>query len=345
MRTRLPRGAAPRARATRSAVPRAARTECDARLSWRLRMVPQTSHPHGTPRADAKAPSLRLEPRRYSRARLAAFHALETLGAWLGGRALYRRAFLAAGRLRVRQERVLVPRLAHGLRGLRIVQWSDLHAGPFLGRGDLRAAVDATLALQPDLVVFTGDWITREWSEALALREDLARLRARLGLYAVFGNHDYRGRCEGELARAFAPLGIEFLRNEARRFECAGGALCLVGLEDLEESRELDLAAARAPLREGDVELVLCHNPRGAPLLARAGCAAILSGHTHGHQVDLPLVRRLAPAHPGDRVRVGASELIVSRGLGALGVPLRVRSPAEIVCIELADSDSGSGAP
>ncbi len=301
-------------------------------------MVPQTSHRRGAARADA-SPSeqpLRLEPRRFSRARLAAFHASETLAAWLGGRAFYRRAFLAAGRLRVRHERVRVPELPRGLVGLRIVQWSDLHAGPFLGRGDLRAAVDATLALQPDLVVFTGDWITREWTEALDLREDLARLRARLGLYAVFGNHDYRGRCEGELARALAPLGIEFLRNETRRFECEGGALSLVGLEDLEEARALDLAAARSGVRAGDIELVLCHNPRGAPALARVGCALILSGHTHGHQVDLPLVRRLAPPHPGDRLRVGPSELIVSRGLGALGVPLRVRSPAEIVCIELA---------
>jgi len=301
-------------------------------------MIPQTRHSPHAP-ASVGDGALRLEPRRYSRARLLAFHALEQIGARLGGRAFYRRAFLAPGRLRVRRERVLVPGLARAFDGLRIVHWSDLHAGPFLGRGDLRSVVDATLALQPDLVVFTGDWITREWSEALALRDDLARLRARLGLFAVFGNHDYRGRCEGELARAFAPLRIEFLRNEARRFESEAGALCLVGLEDLEEARAIDLEAARSQLRRGDVELVLCHNPRGAPLLARAGCALILSGHTHGHQIDLPLVRRLAPPHPGDRVRLGPSELIVSRGIGALGLPLRLRSPAEIVCVELVASE------
>ena len=88
-------------------------------------------------------------------------------------------------------------------------------------------------------------------------------------------------------------------------------------------------------VRPGDVELLLCHNPDGAPGLARPGCAAILSGHTHGHQINLPLVRRAAPPHPGDRVERGATACITSTGVGAIGVPIRLRAPAEVVLLEL----------
>ena len=80
---------------------------------------------------------------------------------------------------------------------------------------------------------------------------------------------------------------------------------------------------------------ILCHNPNGAPALARNGCVAVLSGHTHGHQIDLPLVRRAAPAHPGDRIERGATTCITTTGLGAIGVPIRIHAPTEVVLLEL----------
>jgi uncharacterized protein len=258
-----------------------------------------------------------------------------------GGRAFYRRAFLARGRFRVRHERVEVP--GRDLASLRIVQLSDPHAGPFLGSGDLADVVDSALALRPDLCVLTGDLVTRVTDEAFRLVDDLARLEARLGKFAVFGNHDYRGRREHEIAARFASdAGFEFLRDACRRFTSGGATVALVGLEDLEEAKGPDAGRARASVRADDVEVVLCHNPMGAPHLARDGCALILCGHTHGHQIDLPLVRRLAPRHPGDRFVLGTTTVIVSRGLGALGAPLRVRSPAEIVCIDLVGAGGGA---
>jgi hypothetical protein len=150
----------------------------------------------------------------------------------------------------------------------------------------------------------------------------------------VFGNHDYRDRLEGRIAEAYAARGVHFLRNAGAR--PLGDALVVTGIEDLEEARELDVAAARALLEPGDVELCLCHNPRGARVLARPGCVAVLSGHTHGMQVDLPFVRRLGPDHPGQRVELGPTTLIVSAGLGVVGAPWRVGAPAEVVLLELA---------
>ncbi|QDU67738.1 metallophosphoesterase [Engelhardtia mirabilis] len=285
---------------------------------------------------DATDLGLRQEPRRFGGGRLAFFGGLQRVSAALGGRAFYRAAFLAPGRFRVRHETVITPGLAPELEAFRIVQLSDPHAGPFLGRGDLSAVVEACNALDPDLVVLTGDLITKRAEESYLLLEDLAGLRARRGSFGVFGNHDYRGRREREIAARFeAEAGLRFLLDESVRFGEGPGAVALVGLEDLEEAKQVDLQRARHAVRAGDVEVVLCHNPAGGPALAAAGCALVLSGHSHGHQIDLPLVRRLAPAHPGDRVERDGAVLLTSRGLGALGVPLRLRSPAEIVVVDL----------
>lgn len=279
----------------------------------------------------------RVAPRRHRRLRRAVFAAAEGLARGMGGRWLYARRWLGPGRLRLRQERIEVQGLPPVLHGLRVAQLSDLHAGPFLGRGGLRHAVDAVNRAQPDLVALTGDFCAHGPEQALDVLEDLGRLEARSGVFAVFGNHDYRDRREGEIAAAYAEHGILFLRNAGVRPEREGRPLPLVctGLEDLEEGRVVDLAAARKELRPGDVEIMLCHNPRGARALARSGCPLVLSGHTHGTQIDLPWLRGLGPDHPGLRVELGPTTLLVSRGLGVVGVPLRYAVPAEVVLAEL----------
>lgn len=281
------------------------------------------------PSHDSDGP--RVAPRRHSGARIALFRAAELAAGALGGRALYRRTRLGPGRFRVREETVRVRGLPPEADGFTIVQLSDLHAGPFLRGGDLAAVVERCNALRPDLFVITGDFITHGWRDALLVLPDLARLAAPCGTHAVFGNHDYRGRAEARIAEAYAECGIRFLRNEALRLPSAAGRLVLVGLEDLEEARVVDLATARREVAPGDVEILLCHNPTSAGALVREGCAVILSGHTHGTQVDLPFLRGMGPRHPGLRVELGPTVLLVSRGLGAVGLPLRVGAPSELV--------------
>ncbi len=285
---------------------------------------------------------VRVPQRRHSRLRRAFFRAVEHTCATLGGRRLYRRRQLSASRLRQREERIAIPGLPRALEGFRIAHLSDLHAGPFLGRGDLAEVVDVVNAGGADLCALTGDLITRHWSEALEVLDDLARLRARHGVFGVFGNHDYRDRREGEIAAAYAEHGLRFLRNENHRIVLGGAALVVSGLEDLEEARRIDVAAARAGVRPGDVEVLLCHNPGRAAGLARPGCVAILAGHTHGGQVDLPLLRRLGPPHPGGRLEFGSTSLVVSNGLGVIGLPLRVGAPAEVVWVVLESAPGGA---
>ncbi len=287
----------------------------------------------------APAPSagaLRQAPRRHSLVRRASVRLAEGLAVALGGRAYYRRRHLAPPGLQVRHERVEHAELPPGLDGFRVVQLSDVHAGPFVREGDLARVVELSNSLAPDLCVFTGDLITHAPEEAELVLADLGRLRARHGVFGVFGNHDYRGRREAEIARRLGERGMRFLRNEHVRLEVAGGALAVVGIEDLEEARQIDLARAREGLRRQDFELVLCHNPRGALVCARPRCLAVLSGHTHGTQLDLPWFRRAGPAHPGLRVELGDTVAITSRGLGSIGLPLRIGAPTELVVLEFA---------
>lgn len=263
----------------------------------------------------------------------------ERCAALCGGRRLYKRLALSPGRFVVREERLEVRGLPTAFEGFTIAHLSDLHGGSFLKGGDLEHVVAAVNALAPDVIVFTGDFITHAWSEALPLLVDCAHLRARDGVFAVFGNHDYRGRNEGRIAAAYLACGIRFLRNDCVYVERDGTRLAFVGLEDLEEARAVDVAAARRSLRPDDVEIMLCHNPSSARLLARPGCAAILAGHTHGLQIDLPYLRTLGPKHPGLRVVIGTTTLIVSRGLGVVGLPVRLFAPAEVVVVRLARAD------
>jgi predicted MPP superfamily phosphohydrolase len=286
-------------------------------------------------------PTVRVPPRRHGRVRRAIFRAAETIARWCGGRAFYRAAYLSRGRFRVREEDVRVRDLAAGLAGFRIAQISDLHAGPFLARGDLAHVVAAVNALAPDVCAITGDLISHHWTEALLVLDELAELRARHGVFAVLGNHDYKDRLEGRIVEAYGARGLRVLRNEGVRISVAGGALALTGLEDLEEARVIDLERARAAIEPGDVEVVLCHNPAQARRIARERCACILSGHTHGTQIDLPWLRGLGPEHPGSRLLVGETVLIVNGGLGVVGVPLRIGSPPEIVLVRLvAETDA-----
>lgn len=288
---------------------------------------------------------IRQPPRRHSNLRILVFKVAEVLARWAGGRRFYRRFFLAKGRFDLRREVLLVPGrcLQSGasdpkgeqVRELTIIQLSDIHAGAFLRGGDLADVVQAINDLDPDLVVFTGDLISRSADEAMLVLPDLARIKARYGFFAVFGNHDYRQRREGEIAAAYGERGIRFLRNESVRPLGPDSALVLLGVEDLEEAKNLDLDAARAELRPGDFEVVLSHNPSGARALLGPNTGLVLSGHTHGKQIDLPILRGLGPPHPGDRVEIDGRPCITTHGIGAIGVPFRFDARPEVVVIQL----------
>ncbi len=239
----------------------------------------------------------------------------------------------AWGARRPRVVRVTVPiaGLPRDLDGFRIVQISDLHVGPTIGRRFVQAVVDTANALDPDVLAFTGDV-----ADGLVpqLRDDvapLADLRARYGKFFVSGNHEYYWDAPGWL-RELERLGFSVLTNAHRLLRRGAGRLLLAGVTD----RGSDPVAALAGAPESDVKVLLAHQPSRAFAARAAGFDLQLSGHTHGGQYfPFSLLVRLFQPFVSGLHRLEAMWLYVSRGTGYWGPPLRLGAPSEITLIEL----------
>ncbi len=294
-----------------------------------------------SPLKDASGGKFSKSPRRYSAAALRAMDLLRWVGTHLWpGRALYG-WWLARGATECTHEDIPVAGLPRALDGLRIVQLSDFHAGPFLDRGSMEPVLDLVRACQADLLVLTGDFITDNADDRHKLGQIFAQMPATLGKFAVFGNHDYRQRREGELGAWLRRQGVQVLRNASARVERAGASLLVAGLEDIEEGRRVDLEAALGSSPAELPTLLLCHHPDVADLLPPGAFDLVLCGHTHGGQVVLPVLGAVGRKTPVARLR-GTSALPgkrgflhVNRGLGVLVLPFRLGARPQVSCLSL----------
>jgi predicted MPP superfamily phosphohydrolase len=226
--------------------------------------------------------------------------------------------------------------LAPAFDRLRILFVSDIHAGAFVSPKTLAATFERLLATEPDVILVGGDLVTTALEEFVGSREAFARLRAPMGVFAVLGNHDHYTRDPGRLRDMIENVGIRVLHNRSVALRRGDASLSLAGVDDLVAGRpnlEAALAGTHAPV------LLLAHNPDLAFDAARSGVALMLSGHTHGGQIRVPglpvLVRQSRYHLDEGRYRVGSMELLVSRGLGASGLPVRFACPPEAVLIHL----------
>jgi uncharacterized protein len=232
----------------------------------------------------------------------------------------------------------LLPGLDPAHDGLRVAQLSDLHVGPRTAPATIRAAIAAANAFEPDLVVLTGDYLSRRREEVGAMREQLAGLRA--PTVAVLGNHDVWVD-PGGAAAALRALGYEVLENAWTTVRVRGAPLAVVGVGDHLTRRDDVLVATRGLRRPGPPPLVLAHGPRTAEKLQALGRPALcLSGHTHGGQINLPLLTPLLLASVREpyvrgAYRLGDVQLYVNRGVGMSGIRLRVNSPPEVTLATL----------
>ena len=227
---------------------------------------------------------------------------------------------------------------------LNVALLADLHTGaPWQGLDELRRIVDTTNALRPDLVLLLGDYVIHGViGGAFVPPEEsaplLGRLVAPLGVFAVLGNHDHWFDAD-RMRAALESAGITVLEDRARRIERPGGDFWLVGLKDYWED-DRDLPGAIAPLTDELPALAFTHNPdMFATLPGRF--ALVLAGHTHGGQVDLPLLGRpIVPSHYGQRYASGhiveqGRHLFVTTGIGTSILPVRFGVPPEIVLLTL----------
>lgn len=241
--------------------------------------------------------------------------------------------------IEVTQDVAPIRGLPEAAEGLRIAVLTDIHHGPWLSRGRVRAIVSRTNALQPDVIVILGDVVHRDARYIAPVWEELSRLQAPLGVYAVLGNHEH-WEGAGESRQAILGAGVENL--EGRAVQLAGGrnALYLVGLGELMETRPSLTEAMRA-VGQDDVAIVITHNPDVFEQQHDRRARLWLAGHTHGGQIYLPwLFRAWVPSLYGQKYRAGWVErdgcrIYVSRGLGCITPPVRLNCRPELPVIEL----------
>jgi len=241
---------------------------------------------------------------------------------------------------RVKRVTVPVRGLAAGLRGLRVVQISDLHVGPTIRREAVESVVDRALALEPDLIAITGDLADGTPARLARHVEPLSRLRAPLGVYYVTGNHEYYWGAGAWVEKA-KELGFVPLVNENRVVSRGGARLLVGGIPD--ESGGMFLSghepdAIKAAAADGviDLRLLLAHRPDGVPAAEKAGFDLQLSGHTHGGQFfPASLFIGLFHRYARGLDRHGRMQVYVSPGTGYWGPAHRFAVPSEITLLTL----------
>ena len=230
--------------------------------------------------------------------------------------------------------RVAIPRWPAALDGFRIVQISDMHIGPILGRAFAEQLTRRCNALEPDLLAVTGDLVDGPVRQLRGEVTPFAGLRARHGVYFVTGNHDcYSGA--SDWVRVARELGMRVLRNERVVIERDGAVFDLAGVDDhngaFEEGWREDLPAALDGRDTARPVVLLAHDPRTFRRACEMGVDLQLSGHTHGGQIwPFRYLVRLYTRWVAGLYREGQSQLYVSRGTGFWGPPMRLLAPAEI---------------
>ena len=248
--------------------------------------------------------------------------------------------FIGRHNFRLTEVDLPVMGLPRDLEGLRIVQMSDIHLGPFLSAGDLVRLVDMANGTRPHLAVVTGDLISDlgdPLDEALAA---IKNLKADAGILGCHGNHEIHARAEDYATREGARLGIRFLRHEAQSLQFGQSLLNVAGV-DHQSERTGYLRGTEKLVKPGAINLLLSHNPDVFPIAAQKGFGVTLAGHTHGGQVNLEILRAnlniatLYTPYTLGLYRQGPASIYVTSGIGTIGVPVRFGAPPEVALLRL----------
>ncbi|HET9191457.1 MAG TPA: metallophosphoesterase [Vicinamibacterales bacterium] len=226
-----------------------------------------------------------------------------------------------------------VASLPPALNGVRIALLTDIHHSALVGADDVRAAVDLTLSLKPDLIVLGGDYVTfSDRSRYVGpVAELLAPLSAPHGVFAILGNHDD----DKDMAAALTHRGFTVLKDQRTRLTLRGEKLELAGIRFwTRKIADLDRILRNA----ADTVLLLAHDPRRLAEAAALKVHAVLSGHTHGGQVIVPgvgaIYKTRFPILHG-LGRQANTSIFVSRGIGTVYVPVRINCPPEVALVTL----------
>jgi predicted MPP superfamily phosphohydrolase len=228
-----------------------------------------------------------------------------------------------------------IPVVGLGTRRLRVAHVTDLHVDERVPLQHYVSALQLATSCEPDLLLLTGDYVSRRGSVGLLSRVMTGRVRARYGVFGVLGNHDYWTDAAA-VQKVLLQSGVELLAGRCRRLQLETNATVQVcGTE-----RPWGPCLKAEALPQADLTLVLSHTPDNIYRLAKLGVTAVFGGHYHGGQLRIPgLGAVVVPSRYGRRFdvghfRVGTTHLFVSSGVGADRPPLRIYARPDILIVD-----------
>jgi predicted MPP superfamily phosphohydrolase len=238
-------------------------------------------------------------------------------------------------RLVVRKTTIILPAWPGELRDLRVAVFSDLHVGPpHITLARLRGIVEEANATEADLILMPGDFVETplRWrmAEPEAIAAELKRLRAKAGVFATLGNHDW-WYDSTRVRQALEKEGIRVLDNQAVKIELRGKTFWLVGFADAWAGNP-NIAGTVRQITDDAPAIAFTHNPAIFPSVPER-VALTIAGHTHGGQIWLPFIGRPVisdwPYAIGHIIE-GGRHLFVTPGIGTSIFPIRFGVPPEI---------------
>jgi uncharacterized protein len=252
--------------------------------------------------------------------------------------------------LEITRRSIRLARCPKAFEGFRIAQLSDIHIGPFMTRQEVSRYVEIANGVKADLVTLTGDFVTWDPATQNSVVEALADLRAPLGVFGCLGNHEMWTATQDSITELFAACGIRILRQESATIITHGQALNLIGVDFQTRPGWRSRGKVMVPsylhgieplVQPDTVNILLSHNPNSFDRAAELGIDLSLAGHTHGGQVTLEFIHpsltpsRLITSYVKGWFEKNGAQLYVNRGIGTIGVPMRLGARPEITLFEL----------
>jgi uncharacterized protein len=221
---------------------------------------------------------------------------------------------------------------------------TDVHSSLYMQKRDMDEYVLRMNDLGADIVVVAGDLVNGNVDEVHPFAEAFSRLKAPMGVFGVLGNHDYYTRQPDKIARVATDAGVKMLRNQSLVLKKDGSGIIIAGMDDAGSSQ---VAAQKmdAALKNDSGPLptiLVSHRPYFLEEAAERNVGLVLSGHTHGGQVVFGRLggTTMTPAalyspYVWGLYRKKQTQMYVSRGIGTVGVPIRINCPPELTRIVL----------
>lgn len=250
--------------------------------------------------------------------------------------------FVQRTNFHVREVDIPLPGLPRDLHGRRLVQLTDIHLSPFLSEREFARAIDMANELRGDIILVTGDLISRAGDPLDACLKQLGRLRATAGIYGCMGNHEIYAQSQSYTQREAARLGMHFLRQQNEVLQFGNAVLNIVGVDYQQMKKPYLVGAGQMVTNQPDsLNVLLSHNPDVFPVAASQGYGLTVSGHTHGGQVTVEYlhqwanVARFFTPYVDGLYQQGNAAIYVSQGIGTIGLPARIGTRPEVAVLRL----------